>query len=109
MSELHLEKYGYPDQPGFKVGGTSRDAAKATASRASYLRDLILAAIVDSGWRGLTADQSASKVGVSILAARPRLSELHAQGKIIKTNERRPNSSGLSASVWIATTEGQIK
>jgi hypothetical protein len=90
----------YPDRPGYKEAGTSKDAAKAVASAAPGLRDRVFEAIGYSGAEGLTADQAASQLAYSVLAIRPRVAELAKAGKIIKTGERRANASGLKAAVW---------
>ena len=55
---------------------------------------------------GLTADEIAVKFGESVLAVRPRVSELFHAGLIEKTGERRPNTSGLNAHVWKKTAAG---
>ncbi len=88
----------YPETPGSKVAGPSRDAAEAERSRAATLRDqvLLLLAFGDE----LTADECAAKIGASVLAIRPRLSELVAMNKIQDAGTRRKNASGHSATVW---------
>jgi predicted ArsR family transcriptional regulator len=55
---------------------------------------------------GLTADEIAAKLAESVLAVRPRVSELFHAGLIEKTGERRPNASGLNAHVWKKATRG---
>ena len=92
----------YPSTPGFKTPGTSEDAARAMRGHSVELRRRTLDAIRGSGMFGLTADQVAFELGANILAIRPRVSELAADGEIIKTEERRANASGLKASVWRA-------
>ena len=52
---------------------------------------------------GLTADECAAIIGQTVLATRPRVTELNKQGKIIRTGQRRKNVSGASAIVWKAT------
>ena len=92
----------YPDTPGFKELTTSRDAADVMKREAENLRDLVLAAIDGSGPRGLTADEVALRLNKSVLAIRPRLTELGPRhfDKIERTGERRWNSSGMKAAVW---------
>jgi predicted ArsR family transcriptional regulator len=55
---------------------------------------------------GFTADEIAAKLGESVLAVRPRVSELFHAGLIEKTGERRANASGLQAHVWKKTAAG---
>lgn len=91
-----------PHGPGFKErGGTSEQAAKAVASKSSRLRDAVLYQISLSGQRGMTADEIAAALNASVLAVRPRVSELNKMAKIKKTTERRRNESGLYAAVWV--------
>ncbi len=44
---------------------------------------------------GRTADEIAAGLRRSILSVRPRVSELHADGKIMPTDDRRRNESGI--------------
>jgi predicted ArsR family transcriptional regulator len=88
----------YPNHPGAKVGGTSRDAANNMAEHAPTLRERCLDLIALQG--DLTTDEAAELLNVSVLAVRPRFSELRALGKIEQTGERRTNASGMTANVW---------
>lgn len=89
----------YPDRPGFKAAGTSRDSARAAASKAPTVRDQILALLRQAN---ATPDEAAAALHVSILTARPRFSELSRMRLIFRTGERRRNASGLQADVWRA-------
>jgi hypothetical protein len=94
----------YPRAPGFKVRGPSEEAARRVAGDASRLRAAVLAELRQ--WpHGRTADEIAAGLRRSILSVRPRVSELHADGKIASTEERRRNESGHSATVWKAVAE----
>lgn len=94
------EMYG---EPGWKEPTTSRDAAKALMGRSHHLRDRCLTAIRSAGRAGLTADETAAMIGETVLAVRPRITELLANKKVERTGERRKNASGVSAAVWRAT------
>jgi predicted ArsR family transcriptional regulator len=50
-----------------------------------------------------TADEVAAALEISVLHARPRISELRALGKVQDSGERRKNDSGHKAIVWKAT------
>lgn len=89
----------YPHAPGFKEPTTSRDAASAMKGRANKLREVVFTAIADAP-DGLTADEVASLIGETVLAVRPRVSELAKADRIAPTGERRKNASGLKARVW---------
>jgi hypothetical protein len=95
-----LPLFRYPAQPGFKAGGTSRDAARAVAAGAPNVREKVFDAIAASEPRGLTADEAASAVGRKPAYIRPRISELRAAGRIMPSGELRKNESNLSAKVW---------
>lgn len=92
--------FSYPDAPGSKVPGTSQEAAHKIKSHASALRDRVERLFLTGAQ--MTADECAETLGVTVLAARPRLSELAKMGLIVKTPERRKNASGMSAQVWRA-------
>lgn len=98
-------KNDYPLAPGFKEPRTSRNAAEGFGrARASSLRDRVLAAIAAAGADGLTADETATKIGATQFAVRPRLSELHKLGKIRRNGDAtRPNESGVDAAVWVVS------
>jgi predicted ArsR family transcriptional regulator len=91
----------YPDSPGYKEkGGTSEAAAALAADTSATLRTRVLAILKN---RQLTADECARYLGASILAVRPRLSELRRMGEIQKTGATRMNRSGIQAAVWTTT------
>lgn len=87
----------YPASPGFKAEGPAVAAAEKISSRAATLRDKALAVISQ---RPSTADEVADALGETVLAVRPRISELRVMGKVMKTMERRANRSGIKATVW---------
>lgn len=92
----------YPLSPGFKKSGTSEDAARSMRPRSSRLRELALQLIARHAG-GLTADEVAEALGESVLAIRPRITELKELGQIHeKRGERRTNASGRKAQVWVA-------
>jgi predicted ArsR family transcriptional regulator len=92
----------YPDSPGFKSRGTSSVAARRITPHAEALRDRVFSFLKANYPAPFTADEVADRLGVSILSARPRLSELRRSALIEPTAERRKNRSGLSAHCWRA-------
>jgi hypothetical protein len=76
-----------------------------TSVRTERLRALVLGVLAATPC-GLTADEIAAKLDESVLAVRPRVSELFHARLIEKTGERRPNASGLNAHVWKKTAAG---
>lgn len=90
----------YPLGPGHKAPtGPSVEAARAVKQPAKILRARVLE-VLRQHPDGRTTDEVAAELGASVLAIRPRFSELNAAGEIEATNLRRRNSSGLSATVW---------
>lgn len=87
----------YPHRPGAQDTDTSKQAAGAIAPDAATLRGQALAFLREVP---MTADECASRARVSILAMRPRLTELSTLGLIEDSGERRANSSGRKAIVW---------
>jgi predicted ArsR family transcriptional regulator len=91
----------YPESTGWKTDSppTSKAAGLAVEDRAATLREQAYGRLVCAP---CTADEVAEELHESVLAIRPRLSELRAQGRIEPTGERRKNASGHSAAVWQA-------
>lgn len=86
----------YPDTAGYKVEGTSQEAANSTD--AETLRELVLEQLLKG--EELTADELAETLSIDRLAIRPRCSELRLYGLIEDSGERRLNISGKRAIVW---------
>ena len=98
----------YPSIPGFKVSvpETSKLAAFKEAGRMLTLRDRCFSVLQR---RSMTADEVAEELGETVLATRPRLSELRALGKIDATTRRRCNISGHTACVWqVVAQQGEM-
>lgn len=91
---------------GFKEPTTSREAAESMAVSAPILRVRVLC-VIEAAPTGLTADEAAARLGTSVLAVRPRITELQQGGLIQPTSMRRKNASGRSARVWVATPQKQ--
>ena len=87
----------YPDSPGYKEHTTSRAAAEAMRIRADSLRGRVLEAL---RYRNMTTDECARELRESVLAIRPRFSELSEKGLIKRSGEQRLNVSGKKAIVW---------
>jgi hypothetical protein len=88
----------YPNAPAYRRTATSKAAAEAMKTRAPTLKERLLALLSQGG--EYTPDEAAQALGVTVLALRPRFSELDRLGKIVPTGERRPNASGLKAQVY---------
>lgn len=100
MADPNLFDYAarYPHKPGERQSETSKSAARAVGRRDKPLRDKILS-LMASG-EELTPDEAARLLGETVLAIRPRFSQLKKLGKIIPTGEERLNDSGLKADVY---------
>ena len=75
----------------------SLEAADAMFDRAPILRARVLGVLATGNF---TADEVAAQLGESVLAIRPRVTELAKDGRIADTGERRKNASGRKAIVW---------
>lgn len=92
----------YPDAPGHRNVGTSIAAADALAPKLGRLQRMAEGAIRQAGALGLTADELAERLDLSRWTIQPRTSELRRKGLIRDSGQRRPNSTGKLATVWIA-------
>lgn len=84
------------------VRDTSRAALESIAPRVERIQGLALLAVREAGDPGLTADEVAQRLKLSVLAVRPRITELNKLGQIKATDRRRRNASGRLATVWVA-------
>ena len=90
----------YHGAAGFKEHTTSLDAALAVTETLNERQREVMGALRQAGEQGLTPDEAAARIGRTVLAARPRFTELKLMGLIEKTGQRRANESGLLAAVW---------
>lgn len=99
----------YPQTPGFKEPTTSKDAAKAMGITASKMREDLLTLYRTAWPAGLTADEAAAKIGRTVFAVRPRITELRQLGDLMPVLGagpdpkplRRANVSGMMATVLV--------
>lgn len=91
---------------GWKRQATSQNAAEEMSKKAPALRTRVLEAIRE--WGPMTADDCADNLGESLLAIRPRVSELANDGKLVK---RGTGSSafGKTAIVWGLPDRGDVQ
>lgn len=90
--------FEYPHAP----GAQDRDTSSAAAAQIAPVAGAIRARVLDRFERssGMTADECAGKLGLSILTVRPRVTELARLGKLRDSGQRRLNGSGRPAIVW---------
>jgi len=97
-----MNDFMYPNVPSPGKTDTSYDAAVAIMPRVQTLRDRALVVIRE---RPSTSDECAEAMNESILAVRPRCSELFTLGLIRDSGLRRKMASGRSGIVWRAVRE----
>lgn len=90
----------YPHEPGHQDTDTSLEAAVSMSVRAVSLRNQCLKIL---RYRDATADECARLLNESVLAVRPRISELHEMRMVRDSGKRRFNRSGKRAIVWRST------
>lgn len=93
----------YPHEPGHKGRDTGRAAAAGMAPKAGNLRARVLAQITKKPG---TPEEVAEALGIAVMNARPRCSELSMAGKIYDSGERRQAAGGRMAIVWKAVSNG---
>lgn len=99
--------FTYPHSPGAKARETSFQAADEIADKAPILRARCLKVLEHSN--GLTADEVAGRLGLSILSVRPRITELAHDGKVRDSGHRRHNASGKRAIVWAPINPARLR
>lgn len=92
----------YPDNPGWKLRQTSREAAQGVALRAGTIRDRVLAAVREKPG---TPEQVALRIGEQLMNCRPRFSELAAKGLIEDSGKRGTAMGGRQSIVWRAKAQ----
>lgn len=92
----------YPYAPGHRNVETSIAAADSLSPKLGRLQRMAERAIRDAGANGLTADELAAGLDMDRWSIQPRTSELKRKGVIRDSGQRRPNSTGKMAIVWIA-------
>lgn len=86
---------------GYKAGETALHAAEAMVPRAPIIRTMVIEALRAKSPLG--ADEIAKEIGVDFLSVRPRLSELHEQGRVRDSGHRTTSRSGRQAIAWELT------
>lgn len=93
----------YPNTPAEGKTDTSAAAAEKIRPQATRLRDAVYEQLRVHG--EATADELAANMNRSILSIRPRVTELHAQGRIEDTGRRKKNPQGNTCIIWRAKDE----
>ena len=99
----------YPIGPGYQATDTSYESAVKVEPRVGTLRRLSLDAIIHAGGYGATADEVAMLVDATVLAIRPRITELKKLGLIVPSGEKRENESGHRADVMVYNGPAQMR
>ena len=97
-----------PDLVDLMARDTRAEAMNAMAGRASVIRAQALEAVRTTGRCGMTPDECAQYLRLTVLAVRPRFTELKQAGLIAATGERRRNASGSTAAVYAATNRDAV-
>lgn len=80
-----------------------QEALEFVVTDETPLHDRIMSAYNLRGLAGYTADEAAELLGIGVLTARPRITELFQAGKLRRTGSKRLNRSGLKAHVFVST------
>lgn len=94
----------YHKTVGYRAMDTSFAAADHIAPTTATIRDRIVEALRKHG--DMTADETAERMGLSVLSVRPRFVELCDKQRVKDTGLRRPNASGRQAAVWTVVEHG---
>lgn len=95
----------YPDAPGHRGVYTSIAAADAIGPALGRLQHAVFGAIRQAGKCGATTHEIADSLGIDRGSVQPRTSELRRKHMIADSGNRRPNSNGKNAIVWIVLSD----
>ena len=96
-----------PDGTGYHNTDTSYDAALEIEPEAATIRKRIIEHMQTIN-APISPDDTADALGLSVLAVRPRFSELRESGRILDSNQRGTNRSGRSCILWKLNTVDKI-
>lgn len=96
---MFLFKPSHPDSHGFKAIGASQKAAKSIEPHHKSMQIRVYDYAVPCGEQGFIPDDAAKALGLKIITARARASELCRKGKLIKTGIERKNADGCNQEV----------
>jgi len=96
-----------PDGAGYRNTDTSYAAALEIEPKAATIRKRIIEHMRTIN-APISADDTAEALALSVLAVRPRFSELRESGRIVDSNQRGTNRSGRSSILWKLNTVDKI-
>lgn len=89
----------YPNRPGWKDPGISRENAERIEKSGTFSHNMeLVLALFRMGFEG-TADEVAERLGKSPFAIRPICTQLRKLNRIERTSERRTGAGGGTAAV----------
>lgn len=87
---------------GYKVPGPSLEAAQDQDSRSLIIRSRVLDCL-EKAPHPMSADEIAERIDIDFISVRPRVSELHHEGKIRDSGSRRPSRYQRLVTGWELT------
>jgi len=81
---------------------TSREASESIAELANSIRAQVHRVIYGAGEAGVTADEIAAVLGLTVYQVRARVAELHTGKEIADSRRRSLGGSGRKVAVWVA-------
>jgi hypothetical protein len=91
---------------GYKVPGPSQEAAEDQDSRSFIIRSRVLDCL-KKAQHPLSADEIADQIEIDFISVRPRVSELHHEGKIRDSGSRRPSRYQRLVTGWELAPKGE--
>lgn len=96
------------DGTGYQNTDTSHAAALAIEPKAATIRKRIVEHLRTIN-TPISADDTAEALALSVLAVRPRFSELRESGRILDSGQRGTNRSGRTCILWKLNTTEETK
>lgn len=81
---------------------TSRDASESVAAVANSIRAQVRRVIYDTAEAGITADDIAARLDLTVYQVRARVAELHTGMEIADSGRRGIGGAGRKVAVWVA-------
>lgn len=104
QSPIETQSGRYPHGPGYK-DKAGRKTAEAIRAKVPGNRERVFAGVTEVP---STSEEVSDRIGMHWYRVRPRMTELHAMGRVIKTGEMGRGALGGTANRWRRATSEEF-